>query len=213
MGMGNAFGRGVFDKWRIAHVFSAVSGQKFSSGLTVQQARTTTNVDLNKVFLGTPDFGPRVVLASDPNDLDADFAHQFNAGALAVPGIYPASDGTGPRNFIRGLPTFSNDISLIKPFTLQGRRTVELRVNFYNVFNNVRRTSVNSGVTYKANGATFAEGFTLFNTPEAIVERSRANGVTDPLALYNNYRTGVGHTNLTTVAPMRIIEIGLALRF
>ena len=90
---------------------------------------------------------------------------------------------------------------------------VELRVNFYNVFNNIRRTSVNSGITYKANGAKFADGFTIFNTPELNVERSKANGITDPLALYNQYRGGVGHTNVTSVSPNRIIEIGLALRF
>jgi len=213
LGMSNAFGRGVFDDWRIAHVFSMVSGQKFSPGLTIQQKNTTTNVDLNRVFLGTPDFGPRVVVLGDPNDADTDFAHRFDATALGVPGIYPAGDGTGPRNFIRGLPTFSNDISLIKPFAVQGNHMVELRVNFYNVFNNIRRTSVNSGITYKANGAKFADGFTIFNTPELNVERSKANGITDPLALYNQYRGGVGHTNVTSVSPNRIIEIGLALRF
>jgi hypothetical protein len=213
LGMNNAVGRGMLDKWRIAHVFTLVSGQNYSAGLTIQQANTTTNIDLNRVFLGTPDFGPRVVELNDPNAGTLDFAHQFDPSALGVPGIYPAADGTGPRNFLKGRPTFSNDISLIKPFTVQRNHTVELRVNFYNVFNNVRRTSVNSGITYKANGASLSNGFTVFNTPEATVERSKANGVTDPLALYNLYRGGVGHVNVTTVSPMRIIEIGLALRF
>ena len=90
---------------------------------------------------------------------------------------------------------------------------VELRANFYNIFNSVRRTNVNNIITYKAKGATFAEGFDIINTPEANLERSKASGVTDPLQLYNQFRMGVGHVNVTTVSPMRIVEIGLALRF
>ena len=33
------------------------------------------------------------------------------------------------------------------------------------------------------------------------------------VALYNQYRTGVGHMNLTDVNVMRVIEIGLKYRF
>jgi hypothetical protein len=88
-----------------------------------------------------------------------------------------------------------------------------VRANFYNIFNNVRRSVVNSNITYKAKGATLAEGFNIINTPEANLERSKASGVTDPLQLYNQFRTGVGHVNVTTVSPMRIVEIGLAVRF
>ena len=65
-------------------------------------------------------------------------------------------------------------------------------------------------LTYKANGKTFADGFTLFNTPEALVARNSNLAGT---ALYNQYRTGVGHTNLTDVNVMRVIEIGLKYRF
>jgi hypothetical protein len=57
---------------------------------------------------------------------------------------------------------------------------------------------------------TAADGFTLFNSPEALVARnSNLTGV----ALYNQYRTGLGAYNLTDVNVMRVIEIGLKYRF
>ena len=58
-----------------------------------------------------------------------------------------------------------------------------------------------------------ADGFRVYNTPEANAQRLAASGVTDPKQLYNIYRTGVGHVNLTGVEPMRIIELGLKFRF
>ena len=215
IGLDNPVGRGVFDDWKIAHVFSVFSGQDYSPGFSIQQARTTSTVDLNRVFLGTPDFGPRLVVLGDPNGGDRDDAHQFDPAQLGVPGLFPVADGTGPRNFLRGRGTFVNDISLIKQFRLDTRRRIELRANFYNVFNNTRRVGVNESVTFKANGPNFSDGFTVFNTPEANVARSRANGITDELQLYNQYRAGVGHVELTgnSVQPNRIIEIGFALRF
>jgi hypothetical protein len=213
LGLDNAVGRAAFDDWKIAHLFTVVSGQDFSPSFAIQQAGTTSAVDLNRVFLGTPDFGPRVTVLGDPNRSNSDFAHQFDVSQLGVPGIYPAGDGTGPRNFLRGRGTFSNDLSLVKQFALHRTQLLELRANFYNVFNNVRRTTTNKAITFKANGRNFSDGFQIINTPEAAVERSQANGITDPLQLYNQYRSGVGHVDLTTVAPMRIIEIGLALRF
>ena len=77
-------------------------------------------------------------------------------------------------------------------------------------FYQVRRTGINTGVQYKANGRTFGDGFALFNTPELLAGR---NANLTGTALYNPYRTGVGHYNLTDVSVMRVIEIGLKYRF
>jgi hypothetical protein len=76
---------------------------------------------------------------------------------------------------------------------------------------------VNNSITYKANGATFAQGFSVFNTPELNVARAQANGVTDATQLFNQFRAGVGHVTLVDgsgdLQPPRIVEIGVALRF
>ena len=152
------------------------------------------------------------MITGDPN-VRGDLAHQFDPAALGVPAIFPSADGTGPRNYINQRGSFANDVSFIKQFRISQGRQLELRANAYNLFNNVRRTNINSGLQFKANGRTFADGFRLFNTPELNEARGRANGITDERQLYNLYRSGVGHVDLTNVQPNRIIEIGMAFRF
>jgi hypothetical protein len=205
----NPVGRRIFDDWRIAHLLTFYSGAPVTPGFSVQQANTTTNITNNNVFLGTPDVGPRLLANGNANGATSPL--YFDPSKLAVPGIYPASDGKGPRNFLNGKGSFANDITLVKTIRIHESHVFELRASAYNAFNNVRRTSYNSSVQYKANGKTFADGFTVYNLPDQIVARNPA--VKDPTALYNLYRSGVGYVNLTSVEPMRVIEIGLKFRF
>ncbi|MBI4873497.1 MAG: hypothetical protein HY822_02560 [Acidobacteria bacterium] len=86
---------------------------------------------------------------------------------------------------------------------------MELRASFFNAFNQVRRIGINTGIQYKALGRNFSDGFRILNTPEA--NATATSG--DALRIWNAYRVGVGHVNVTSVEPMRIIEIGLKLRF
>jgi hypothetical protein len=216
----NPVGRAVLNDWKFAHLLTMFSGAKYSPSFAIQQTNQTSNMsasNLALVLLGTPDLTPRVVVNGNPNGASGDLAHQFDPNALSVPGIFPANDGTGPRNFLRGRGSFSNDISITKQFALAGRSRLEIRANVYNVFNNPRWLNVNNSITYKARGANYSDGFTVFNTPELNQQRLQASGTTDPTALFNAYRGGVGHVNLTddsgNIQPPRIIEIGLALRF
>jgi hypothetical protein len=190
-----------------------VSGQRATATLgSIQHAGTlTSNMgDLAKVFLGTPDVDPRLLLAGDPNGISKDLAHQFDPTKLGIAGVYPSADGTGPRNYLVRPSSFANDMTLTKAFTIKENHAFELRAAFYNAFNQVRRNGVNTSLQYKANGKTVADGFSLFNTPEQLAAR---NSTLTGTALYNQYRAGVGHTNLTDVQNMRVIEIGLKYRF
>jgi hypothetical protein len=110
----NTFGREVFDGWRLAHLITWFSGSPYSPGFSVQQANTTTAVSLGNVFLGTPDLTPRLQASSSVNSAGSSGSTYFNPAGLAVPGIYPSADGTGPRNFIHGLGSWANDISVAK---------------------------------------------------------------------------------------------------
>ncbi len=208
----NPVGRAILKGWRMGHLLTTVSGQRTTAGLgSIQNAGNTANTaNLNVLFLGTPDLGPRLQFNGDPNALNRDFAHYFDPSKLSIPGVFPSYDGTGPRNYLVRPGLFANDMTLTKAFTIRENHAFELRAAFYNAFNQVRRNGINTGVGYKANGRTFADGFTLFNTPEALVAR---NANLTGTALYNQYRTGVGHHNLTDVNVMRVIEIGLKYRF
>ena len=212
MHVNNSVAHAIIDGWRMGHLFTYVSGQLTTVSLgSIQQSSNTTNVaNLSTLMLGTPDLSPRLLVTGDLTGLSKDFAHQFDPTKFAIPGIYPAYDGTGPRNYITRPGTYANDMTLTKAFTIKENHAFELRAAFYNAFNQVRRTSLNTSAQYKANGKTFADGVTLFNTPEQLAAR---NNTLTGTALYNQYRTGVGATNLTDVSNMRVIEIGLKYRF
>ena len=208
----NPVGRAVFSGWRMGHLFTYVSGVRTTVTLgSIQNSGNTSNVaSLGTLLLGTPDLDYRLALSGDPNALSRDFAHYFDPTKFALPGVYPAADGRGPRNYVERPGNFANDMTLTKAFRVKESHAFELRAAFYNAFNNPRRTSINTSIQYKANGKTFADGFALFNTPELLAAR---NSTLTGTALYNQYRTGVGHYNLTDVNVMRVIEIGLKYRF
>ncbi len=210
--IGNPVTRALLDGWRMGHLFTYVSGVRASATLgSVQNSGNTANVaSLGTLLLGTPDVDYRLATTGDVNALNQDFAHYFDPTKLGLPGVYPTADGRGPRNYIERPGNFANDMTLTKAFRIRESHAFELRAAFYNAFNQVRRTGINTSLQYKANGHTFADGFTLFNTPEQLAAR---NSNLSGTALYNQYRTGVGHYNLTDVNVMRVIEIGLKYRF
>jgi hypothetical protein len=100
-------------------------------------------------------------------------------------------------------------MSLVKPITIKDRVHVELRVNAFNPFNNVRRINVNSSIQYKALGPNYSSGFTIINTPQQLA----ANQVAAGKPGFLGYINGEGIPTLTNVQPMRILEIGLRIRF
>ena len=56
-------------------------------------------------------------------------------------------------------------MTLTKQFCIVAGKTLELRAAGYNVFNQVRRTTVNSGVQFKANGASYSHGLRFTTRP------------------------------------------------
>jgi hypothetical protein len=79
----------------------------------------------------------------------------------------------------------------------------------FNPFNQVRRLSTNSTIQYKANGPTYASGFTIINTGAQLA----ANQVAAGKPPFQGYINGEGLVSLTNTQPMRIIELGLRFRF
>ena len=206
----NPVGRQVFNGWGLDGTATYFSGAPYSPGFSVQEANTTTNINLDNVFMGSPDFGPRNTLAGPVNASPAGLT--FNSSALGVPAIYPSADGTGPRNFINGLGSFTNDLSVTKAIRITEHHGIELRASAFNLFNNPRRISTNSSIQYKANGPTYSDGFHTINTPDELAANEAAKS-SNPVAIFNSYQSGVGYVSLQTVQPMRIIELGLQFRF
>jgi len=201
----NGFGRRVLDDWRFAGVVTAFSGAPYSPSFSIQQANSTTSVSLGNVFLGTGDLTPRLLVTGSPNSASGPV--YFDASGLGIPAL--GSNGTGPRNFLNGLGSFANDMSLIKSIKITEKHAFELRINAFNPFNQVRRINTNTSIQYKANGPTYANGFTIINTGAQLA----ANQVAAGKPAFQGYINGEGLVSLTNVQPMRIIELGLRFRF
>ena len=74
----------------MGHLFTYVSGQRTTVTLgSIQQAGTDSQRGRNcsKLFLGTPDLDPRLALTGDPNALNRDFAHYFDASKVRSSGL------------------------------------------------------------------------------------------------------------------------------
>ena len=85
-------------------------------------------------------------------------------------------------------------------FTLSSRGFKEKRLN---------RIEVN-GFQQSVQGVRLSDGFAL---PEQAVSRF-SSSIKDPVTIYNNDRTGAGVMNVSGVQPpMRIVEVGLKIRF
>lgn len=213
LGMDNVVARQLLDGWGIAHLMNFYSGRPLTPGISLQYASNTQGVaNVNNIFTGSPDFAPRILPTANPNNGTAAIDRMFDIDAFQLPHI--PNDGRGSRNYLWSPGTFSNDINISRTFPFDENKGLELRASFFNPFNQVRRQDVNTGLTYKMKGPKLSDGYTLFNAPQTLVDNlvSRTPNATEA-EKYNQYRSGAGHANVTSVLDMRRIEIGLRFKF
>ncbi len=209
----NVFGRQLLDGWGIAHLMNFYSGRPLTPTFGLQYANNTQGVaNINSIFTGSPDIAPRIQPAANPNNGIASISKTYDVSRFSIPAI--PGVGMGSRNYLWSPGTFSNDINISKMFPIREGKGLELRASLFNPFNQVRRQDINIGHTFKMRGSGMSDGYSLFNTPEMLVQNlvSRVGGATEA-EKYNQYRGGVGHTDVTSVLDMRRIEIGLRFKF
>jgi hypothetical protein len=152
------------------------------------------------------------VPSSNPNIGGGSLSHYYDIAPFGVPNL--PTDGTGSRNYLWSQGTFSNDINVSKTFPIKEGMGVEVRASFFNPFNQVRRQALNTGFTFKMNGAQLADGYYLYNSPEQLVKNLLERlPNSNEAEKYNQYRSGVGHQDLTNVLDNRRIEIGVRFKF
>ncbi|MCC7175389.1 MAG: hypothetical protein IT159_09345 [Bryobacterales bacterium] len=209
---GNAAARRIFDGWGLAHILSFMSGRAQTPGFALQYAGSTQAVaNLNSIFTGSPDIAARIVPMRNPNT-NVDRYHQFDTTAFTLPLL--GTDGTGSRNYYYAPGTSSNDITVTKQVPIRERYGIELRASIFNLFNSARYQDVYTSLNYKMNGQGYYSGWSLLNTPETLVSTLlKSNPNATALAQYNQYRTGVGSTNMGSVLDPRRVELALRFKF
>jgi hypothetical protein len=208
LGWDNGVARQLFQDWSLTHMIGLLSGAASTPSFSLQYANGTQSVaNLNSIFTGSPDLAPRLQVTGNPNSGPQKQTQWFDLNAYTLPGI--STDATGVRNTMFAPGIFSNDITISKKFPVREQMGFELRASIFNVFNNNRHQDLNTAYVFKMATAQSTSGATIYNTPDALA--GRATGTAE--AIYNQYRTGVGHYNMNSVLDPRRIEIALKFKF
>jgi hypothetical protein len=161
----------VLNDWSLSGIWSGASGSAYSVNAVYQNGGGNVNLT------GSPDFAPRVRVVGDPGSgCSDDPLRQFNASAFRGPLV--GSDGLESSNgYLRGCFISSTDIAIARTIRLGGDRSIQLRADIFNLFNQsgiiARMTTMN--LTSPSDPAT------ITNLPydaagNVIAARSRPNG-------------------------------------
>jgi hypothetical protein len=82
---------------------------------------------------GAQTYRPNLVSGQDPNDGPRTVQQWFNTAAFARPDAF--TYGNAGRNIVIGPGIFSTDASLIRNFNLGGLRSLQFRLEAFNLFN------------------------------------------------------------------------------
>jgi hypothetical protein len=198
---GGWLARALLDNWTVSGISWATSGNPTELTLSI------AGQDAGNRLLGTYTAGngaglqPRFHVTGEAQGA----ANAINTANISVPGI--GDVGPYPRNYLRNPGFHTHDLSIFKNFPLgaNGRRTLQLRFEAFNVLNTAQFSAVNR--TTNVTNAAGQTGAAIFNnyTGLTVTNNTRPAGST---AVQGTY---FGEYNSTR--DPRIIQIGVKIYF
>ncbi len=141
-GVGMAIVRNILNDWQLAGIWAAQTGAGYSVGYSYQSYGTNQNLT------GSPDYGARVKIIGDPGSgCSGERYKQFNTAAFAGPTYYSNGMESG-QNYLKGCWQQNWDLSVSRNIRLGGSRSVQIRMQVYNVFNLAYYTGRQTTVIY-----------------------------------------------------------------
>jgi hypothetical protein len=140
----------IFSHWTMSGIVTAMSGLPID--IVDTQAGSFYGLAGGSAPLARPNFAPGATCESASRDVPAGF--YFNpfafsrpvvaanqpipsSGGSATAGVIGTDIGTVPRNCLRGPRQVNVDLAIAKRFAIATSRSAELRVEFFNLFNQV----------------------------------------------------------------------------
>ena len=198
----------VLNDWQLSGLMQAQTGSP--ANFSFSFANDGSNI--NQRWTGRPEYGPRNVFTGAwrlPNGQMNEYT-QFNTAAIGVPLGGPAHPSVGldsgfgywsnPATFLSSLQT-----TIMKniPFSKDGRRYVQIRLETYNTLNYHDWTGRNMGAQFYS-----PANLILSNLPTGI---STVPNPTNPTVMLNGGRFGFGA--LTGAASPRNVQMALKVYF
>ncbi|MEO8071084.1 MAG: hypothetical protein ABI652_06755, partial [Acidobacteriota bacterium] len=132
--------------WQLSSVFTAGSGAPYTPNFSI------TGVNNNVNYTGTPIYSARILANGDTGGgCSGDLTRQFNTSAFSAPLPSATSPSLGLEsglNYLTGCWDHTVDLALARNIRLGGRRSLQLRLEAFNVFNSVIINARNATITY-----------------------------------------------------------------
>jgi hypothetical protein len=133
--------KAVTGDWQVSGIWAANTPSTYTVGYSFQNGFSSQNLT------GSPDFGGRVTVKSDPGSgCSGDIYHQFNTAAFAPPqqGSVGLESGV---DYLRGCWYQQFDLALQREFRLGEARRLSFRLDAFNAFNQSHITGRNTTMT------------------------------------------------------------------
>lgn len=169
----NWLARGIVNGWQITGVTQFLSGTPRELSFGIQ------GISTNQYISGSWTEGPRPIKTGDAQP-SIEFEKAFDFTQLRMPNLNP---GPQPRSFIRNPGINVTDLSFFKSFSLggDGSRSIQLRLETFNIFNHAQFDGFNSGLTF---------------FPDTSFANDPATGKPRFLANYGNFQQASANTIL-----------------
>ncbi|HQR36338.1 MAG TPA: TonB-dependent receptor [Blastocatellia bacterium] len=196
--------KGVTNGWQVTGITQFISGQPedISAGIN--------NISINQRLGGSWTEATRGYFSGDPN-ASKDPTKYFNWETTRLPSVAEAlaAKGAYPRNYLSRPGINNTDLSLFKNFGLggEGKRSLQLRVEAFNVFNHAPFSDMNRGVTWN-NFQAYLDGRQATSTNILNVRGGTLSG--NP-----RLGNGVGEFNAlqSSVSDRRIVQLAVKIFF
>jgi hypothetical protein len=133
----------IVNDWNVAGIWNGATGASYSAGYTYTSGGNNLNIT------GSPDFGGRINVNGDAGSgCSGDRLRQFNTAAFSGP-VAGSVGLESPSGYLKGCFVSSMDLSVSRVISAGGGRSVQLRLDFFNAFNQ-------AGITNRNTTARFA---------------------------------------------------------
>jgi hypothetical protein len=199
--------KGVTNGWQVTGITQFISGSPTQAGIGIP------NVNLNQRINGSWTeglgglFTTEVKRSSDPNKA-------FNWEGIRLPSVAEALklQGQYPAGYMDTPGINVTDLSLFKNFPLGGdsARSLQLRLEMFNVFNHAQFSGFNSGVNFQI-AQNFSDFLQKQNANASYIQNVRGGTLSGNPRLGN----GIGEYNglSGTVSGNRIIQLAVKIYF
>jgi hypothetical protein len=199
----NAFTRGLLDEWNLSGITMVEAGTPLRVRLLGDYASTATRLG----YFGTPSGPTAIDYLTDPRIEGKSVGERLLDGrALGLPAFGQEGTYQAPY-YLRGPSRFNTDVSLYKQFGFTESQSLEVRLGFFNIFNQAYaeprlgdiRLDLQTRCVRRVNGVPNGSG-------------GRADNVCDPTGGYRIVNADEFGT-IVSKHGHRVIEFALAYRF